>query len=112
MQDSPHCRPEGYMRCVGWVPIEMASALKKDNATARACFTEEKTDFITSHYDTDLAVDGGNFGKRLEIKWGQTPGCWVMLSAGSTEGLKKDFAWRCDDAPHSAVEANTSKKVR
>jgi transglutaminase-like putative cysteine protease len=82
----PHARAEFYAAGVGWVPADLAGAIRMNRpGEGLDDFGTDRADFLTAHVDTDLIVDTYFGRKTLEcvpdISW------WV-IGSGTFDGSK------------------------
>jgi hypothetical protein len=72
-----HAKAEFYADGVGWVPVDLSSAVLHDKSReGLQFFANDPGDFIVLHVDPDLLVDTVHFGKK-EIAWLQSATFWV-----------------------------------
>jgi transglutaminase-like putative cysteine protease len=86
-----HIRAEFFAEGVGWVPVDVVSAIASDAGTGPEFFGQDRGDFITLHVDFDLVVETDAFGKQT-VPW-LTFGCWVVGS-GAQEGVSIKEDWQ------------------
>ena len=85
--DEPHIKAEFFAAGVGWVPVDLLSAIELDKSKeGLVYFGEDQGDFLTLHVDTDIEFNTIFFGRKtMEILQG--PSFWVVGSGGF-EGLQ------------------------
>ncbi|BDS07832.1 transglutaminase [Oceaniferula spumae] len=87
-----HVKAEFYAQGVGWVPVDISSAVLHDRSESKlAYFGQDKGDFITMHFDPGLEVDSYHFGKQ-KLDWLQNVVFWVSGS-GSLNGRIGTGGW-------------------
>lgn len=60
-----HVKAEFFANGVGWVPVDLSSAVLHDKSPEKLdFFAADRGDFLTLHFDSDLAVDTLHFGVR------------------------------------------------
>ena len=75
-----HVKAEFFAQGVGWVPVDLSSAILHDRSAGKLeYFGKDKGDFITLHFDNDLALDTLFFGVR-PMPLLQRPSYWVRGS--------------------------------
>jgi transglutaminase-like putative cysteine protease len=85
--DEPHVKAEFYAAGVGWVPVDVGSAIVLDKSKeGLVYFGEDKGDFLTLHVDTDMEFDTIFFGRKT-MEALQGPSFWV-IGSGGFDGLK------------------------
>jgi hypothetical protein len=85
--NEPHVRATFFATGVGWVPVDLGSALTLDKSTeGLEFFGTDNADFLTMHFDTDLEFDTLFFGRKT-VETIQAPVFWVTGS-GSLAGFK------------------------
>ncbi len=84
--DEPHVKAEFFAARVGWVPVDLGSALALDKTPEGLdYFGVDDADFLTLHVDTDVVLDTLFFGRK-SMTWLHAAAFWVQGS-GSFEGL-------------------------
>ena len=87
-----HVKAEFFAPGVGWVPVDMASAILHDRSREGLYyFGYDPGDFLTQHIDGNLEVDSIHFGKQ-QIVVLQRPAFWVT-GAGTLDDLKVTENW-------------------
>jgi transglutaminase-like putative cysteine protease len=71
-----HVKAEFHAAGVGWVPVDLSSALKDQSPEGLGCFGKDDGDFIVFHIDSDLVVNTGTFGVQT-VEYMQLPSYWV-----------------------------------
>jgi len=85
--DEPHVKAAFFATGVGWVPVDLGSALILDNSPEGLdFFGTDNADFLTMHIDTDLEFDTVFFGRKT-VESVQGPVFWVSGS-GSFDDFK------------------------
>jgi hypothetical protein len=60
-----HVKAEFFATSVGWVPVDVSAAVLHDKSAAKLeYFGTDRGDFLTLHFDSELAVDTLHFGVR------------------------------------------------
>jgi transglutaminase-like putative cysteine protease len=60
-----HVKAEFFATGVGWVPADLSAAVVHDKSPEKLTyFGNDKGDFLTLHFDSDLSCDTGHFGVR------------------------------------------------
>jgi transglutaminase-like putative cysteine protease len=87
-----HVKAEFFAAGVGWVPVDMASAIVHDRSREGLYFFGyDPGDFIVQHIDGNLKVDTIHFGKQ-ELAVLQRPAFWVAGS-GTLDEVKISENW-------------------
>jgi transglutaminase-like putative cysteine protease len=87
-----HVKAEFFAENVGWVPVDMASAILHDRAGNGArFFGNDPGDFITMHIDPDVIVDTIHFGRK-QTPWMQGVTFWVT-GQGSLAKFTTQESW-------------------
>lgn len=72
-----HVIAEFYAQGIGWIPADVSSAVLHDRSPERLNhFGNDRGDFLTFHYDSDLAIDTGAFGVRT-VDYLQSAAFWI-----------------------------------
>jgi len=88
-----HVKAEFYAQGVGWVPVDLSSAILHDHSRQRlAYFGQDKGEFITMHLDPGFRVDTYHFGIQ-ESEWLQNVVFWVRGS-GKLDGHVSTGSWQ------------------
>jgi transglutaminase-like putative cysteine protease len=75
-----HIKAEFFAQGVGWVPVDLSSAILHDRSPGKLeYFGKDPGDFLTLHFDNDLALDTLYFGIR-PMALLQRPSYWVRGS--------------------------------
>ena len=99
--DEPHVKSEFFATGVGWVPVDIATAILLDRTSeGLVYFGEDKGDFLALHVDPDLEFDTIHFGRK-SMEFLQNPSFWV-LGSGSFTGLKLPVTSRIQVEPLDA----------
>jgi hypothetical protein len=84
--EEPHIKSEFFAEGVGWVPVDIGSALRLDKkGDGLTYFGTDEADFLTMHIDTDFDLDTTHFGRKT-VTWLQAPSFWVSGS-GSLDAV-------------------------
>ncbi len=84
--EEPHVKAEFFANGVGWVPVDIGSALRLDKkGDGLGYFGKDEADFLTMHIDTDFDFDTTHFGRKT-MTWLQSPSFWVSGS-GSLDAV-------------------------
>ena len=85
--DEPHVKATFFATGVGWVPVDLGSALILDKSSeGLEFFGTENADFLIMHFDTDLEFDTVFFGRKT-VETVQGPVFWVT-GTGSFDDFK------------------------
>ena len=85
--DEPHVKSTFFATGVGWVPVDLGSALILDKSSeGLEFFGTENADFLIMHFDTDLEFDTVFFGRKT-VETVQGPVFWVS-GTGSFDDFK------------------------
>jgi hypothetical protein len=88
-----HVKAEFYARGLGWVPVDLSSAILHDKSpSGLRFFGHDPGDFVVMHVDPELLVDTVHFGKQA-VDWLQGPAYWVS-GGGSLKGSKTTEEWQ------------------
>jgi hypothetical protein len=88
-----HVKAEFFARGVGWVPVDVASAILHDKSPeGLRFFGNDAGDFITFHIDSNLRVDTRLFGVK-PVPHLQRPAFWVR-GEGSLKDVKTVQDWQ------------------
>ena len=72
-----HVKAEFYAQGVGWVPVDLSSAVLHDRSPGKLTFFgNDCGDFLTLHLDNDLTLDSLYFGVHV-MPWMQDAAYWV-----------------------------------
>lgn len=98
-----HVKAEFFAQGVGWVPVDLSSAVLHDRSPdGLHFFGNDRGDFVTFHVDSEMSVD--TYFGRKSIEWLQVPSFWVVGS-GSLDGLTSQTDWRVTSEPVEFREA-------
>jgi hypothetical protein len=87
-----HVKAEFFATGVGWVPVDMASAILHDRSREGLYyFGYDPGDFLTQHIDGNLEIDSIHFGKQPIVVL-QRPTFWV-IGTGKLDDLKVAENW-------------------
>jgi hypothetical protein len=87
-----HVKAEFFAQGVGWVPVDMASAILHDaKGDGLHYFGRDRGDFITMHIDPDVEMNTIHFGKK-QTPWLQGVTFWVT-GQGNLDRLTTDENW-------------------
>ncbi|MEM9280811.1 MAG: transglutaminase domain-containing protein [Verrucomicrobiota bacterium] len=90
-----HVKGEFYAERVGWVPVDLSSAILYDESEEGLhYFGNDPGDFVTLHFDHGIGVDTIHFGKQT-VDWMQGMSYWVTGS-GSLDGSTMEKSWVID----------------
>jgi Transglutaminase-like superfamily len=75
--DEPHVKTAFFAAGVGWVPVDLGSAMDLDKSSdPLEFFGTDNADFLTMHLDTDLEFDTVFFGRKT-VEFVRGPVFWV-----------------------------------
>ncbi len=75
--DNPHVKAEFFATGVGWVPVDLGSAVTRDESSeGLGFFGTDNADFLVMHFDTDLEFDTVFFGRKT-VEFVRAPAFWV-----------------------------------
>jgi len=78
--DGPHVKAVFFATGVGWVPVDLGSAVILDKSSdGLEFFGTDNADFLVMHFDTDLECDTVFFGRKT-VESVQGPVFWVTGS--------------------------------
>jgi hypothetical protein len=84
----PHVKSEFFAAGVGWVPVDLGSAMSLEKSSdGLEFFGTDNADFLVMHLDTDLEFDTVFFGRKT-VEFVQAPAFWVT-GAGSLDDFKE-----------------------
>jgi hypothetical protein len=86
-----HVKAEFYAQGIGWVPVDIATALYDKKGDGLSCFGHDPGDFLTMHVNPHLRLDSIHFGKH-DMECLQGPAYWVT-GRGSTEPTHTHEKW-------------------
>lgn len=90
-----HVKAEFFVDGVGWVPVDMASAILHDRSEGGLYyFGYDPGDFLTQHIDGNIEIDTIHFG-RESLPTLQRPAFWVT-GQGAFEGVKITESWKVE----------------
>jgi transglutaminase-like putative cysteine protease len=93
-----HIKAEFFAKGIGWVPVDLASAVLHDkSAQGLRFFGDDPGDFLTFHLDTDLDVDTIHFGRKMAHNL-QNPAYW-MTGKGSADKPVVTEEWKVKELP-------------
>jgi transglutaminase-like putative cysteine protease len=93
-----HVKAEFFAANVGWVPVDLSSAILHDRSTEGLYyFGYDPGDFVTQHIDGDLVVDSIHFGKHTLTSL-QQPAFWVT-GKGTLDNVKTEEGWTVKENP-------------
>lgn len=88
-----HIKAEFFAQGVGWVPVDLSSAILHDRSPGKLeYFGKDPGDFLTLHFDNDLALDTLYFGIR-PMPLLQRPSYWVRGS-GTVKNAVVRESWK------------------
>jgi transglutaminase superfamily protein len=86
--DEPHVMAAFFAAGVGWVPVDIGSAMILDKSSdGLEFFGTDNADFLIMHFDTDLEFDTVFFGRKT-VEFVQGPVYWVT-GPGSLDDFKE-----------------------
>ncbi len=86
--DDSHVKSEFFAAGVGWVPVDLGSAMKLEKSSdGLVFFGTDNADFLIMHLDTDLEFDTVFFGRKT-VEFVHGPAFWVTGS-GSLDDFKE-----------------------
>lgn len=87
-----HVKAEFFAQGVGWVPVDMASAILHDpRGDGMQFFGNDRGDFITLHIDPDVIINTIHFGRK-QTPWLQGVTFWVT-GQGDLKKLTTQELW-------------------
>lgn len=87
-----HVKAEFFAENVGWVPVDMSSAILHDaGGDGMQYFGRDRGDFITMHLDPDIVVNTMHFGHK-QTPWLQGVTFWVT-GQGNLDKLSTEENW-------------------
>ncbi len=87
-----HAEAEFWCKGLGWVPVDLASAvLYDDGRPGLKFFGNDPGDFFVQHTDADLILDTVHFGKQT-LPWLQSTAWWATGS-GSVDDWTSEELW-------------------
>jgi len=87
-----HVKAEVFLTDIGWLPIDLASAVSHDKtAEGLYFFGNDPGDFITLHVDPDIKVDSIHFGEKT-FTWLQQYHYFV-IGKGKLTNTKQTLRW-------------------
>ncbi len=87
-----HVKAEFFAEGVGWVPVDLSSAVLHDRSPEKLrYFGNDPGDFLTWHLDTGLTVDTRHFGRKTYTLL-QRP-CYWVTGSGSMDGSYAQESW-------------------
>ena len=90
-----HVKAEFFVDGVGWVPVDMASAILHDRSEGGLYyFGHDPGDFITQHIDGNIEIDTIHFGREM-LPTLQRPAFWVT-GQGALEDVKTTEGWKVE----------------
>jgi len=96
--DEPYVKAAFFATGVGWVPVDLGSALLLDKSPkGLEFFGTDNADFLIMHLDTDLEFDTVFFGRKT-VEFVQAPVFWVSGS-GSLDDFKLLVTSRIQSKP-------------
>ena len=106
----PHAKVEFYAEKVGWVPADIAGAIRYNKPPeSLEFFGNDPADFLTMHLGTDLILDTA-FGPKT-MEWLPDPSWWV-LGSGSIDGMRTKVTVVVEVEPVGLTEALTNRLAR
>ena len=94
-----HVKSEFYAREAGWVPVDLSGAVEYDKKDPKslAYFGNDPGDFLTFHFNPNLVIDSGLFGKK-PVHNLQYP-MWWWTGQGSAEPKQITEGWQVTTVP-------------
>jgi transglutaminase-like putative cysteine protease len=86
-----HVKAEFYAQGIGWVPVDISTALYDKKGDGLGCFGHDPGDFLTMHIDPHLQLDSIHFGKH-DLECLQLPAYW-FTGTGSVEPTQTHEKW-------------------
>jgi hypothetical protein len=106
----PHAKVEFFAQGIGWVPADVAGAIRSDGSPdGLEFFGNDSAEFLTMHLDTDLIIDT-YFGRKTH-EWLPDP-CWWVLGSGSFDGTQTKVTMTVETEPLDLAEALARKPAR
>lgn len=88
-----HVKAEFFAAGVGWVPVDLSSAVLHDKSAERTrYFGHDAGDFLTMHVDPELRIDTIHFGVKT-IPWLQQFH-YYATGKGKVDGARYTMDWR------------------
>ncbi len=109
--DEPHVKSEFFAAGVGWVPVDLGSAMKLEKSSdGLEFFGTDNADFLVMHLDTDLEFDTVFFGRKT-VEFVQSPAFWVTGS-GSLDDFKEVVTSRIETKPADLSRPSSKSGAR
>ncbi|HEY1786311.1 MAG TPA: transglutaminase-like domain-containing protein [Pirellulales bacterium] len=90
-----HVKAEFYVADVGWVPVDLSSAVESDKTPqGLRFFGNDRGDFFTVHLDYDLELDTGLFGVKSQRHL-QSARFWYK-GEGKSDSATADHHWQVE----------------
>jgi transglutaminase-like putative cysteine protease len=106
----PHAKAEFYAEGLGWVPADVAGAIRSGRADdGLDFFGNDSAEFLTMHIDTDLVVD--TYFGRSTLERCLDIALWVK-GAGSFDGSRSQVTMTIDVEPLDLAELLARKPTR
>jgi hypothetical protein len=86
-----HVKAEFFLAGIGWVPVDIASALHDKKGDGLSCFGHDPGNFLTMHVNPKLRLDTILFGKQ-DVDIMQGPGYW-LTGRGSMKPTETHEKW-------------------
>jgi transglutaminase-like putative cysteine protease len=103
----PHAKAEFYAPGVGWVPADLAGAIRMNRpGEGLDYFGTDRADFLIAHVDTDLIIDTYFGRKTLECLPDVS---WWVIGSGSFDGSRTKFTLSVEVEPVDLDEALAPK---
>jgi hypothetical protein len=90
-----HVKAEVYLTDIGWLPVDLASAISHDRSRdGLFFFGNDKGDFLTMHVDPELKVDSIFFGEKT-FPWLQQYHFYAA-GQGKLTNVKQTVGWKVE----------------
>lgn len=90
-----HVKAEFFAQGVGWVPVDLSSAILQDKSKAKLkYFANDPGDFLTLHLDTGVKFDTVHFGKK-RYTFLQSPSYWAA-GEGNFDASTVTESWKVE----------------
>lgn len=93
--EQQHVKSEFFAAGVGWIPVDMSLGVGDGKSTDPNFFGKDPGDFITLHFDHDIAVDTIHFGTE-SLTWLQGINYWVA-GTGDLSKVRIEKSWTVAD---------------
>ncbi len=89
-----HVKSEFFARGVGWIPVDMSSAIIEGNRSEFASFGNDPGDFVTLHLDHDLRLS--TFVAGTHTVFGMQSHMYWWRGTGSAKGERAEQTWKVE----------------